>query len=193
MSWYQKGKTSLDFTEARDSEWQWHQLYAPRSRQITMPTPHQKSLEKPRNYFFHQNGSENYFRFRFSDIFLFSTLHLVFLAKNLEKFLANFSCFERPKVCAFISQKLNKLCRPFFTFPDNFCCSIRIWKNILSGIMIRGLQCPKDVPKSQNFKIFTFFARLLCPNALCQQFRTDFFLYPTGPSSDSPYAVEGSP
>ena len=26
MSWYQKGKTSLDFSEARDSEWQWHQL-----------------------------------------------------------------------------------------------------------------------------------------------------------------------
>jgi len=26
MSWYQKGKTNLDFTEARDSEWQWHQL-----------------------------------------------------------------------------------------------------------------------------------------------------------------------
>jgi len=25
-SWYQKGKTNLDFTEARDSEWQWHQL-----------------------------------------------------------------------------------------------------------------------------------------------------------------------
>jgi len=24
--WYQKCKTSLDFTEARDSEWQWHQL-----------------------------------------------------------------------------------------------------------------------------------------------------------------------
>jgi len=23
---YQKGKTTLDFTEARDSEWQWHQL-----------------------------------------------------------------------------------------------------------------------------------------------------------------------
>jgi len=23
---YQKGKTILDFTEARDSEWQWHQL-----------------------------------------------------------------------------------------------------------------------------------------------------------------------
>jgi len=22
----QKGKTNLDFTEARDSEWQWHQL-----------------------------------------------------------------------------------------------------------------------------------------------------------------------
>ena len=24
--WYQKGKSNLDFTEARDSEWQWHQL-----------------------------------------------------------------------------------------------------------------------------------------------------------------------
>ena len=26
VSQYQKGKTSLGFTEARDSEWQWHQL-----------------------------------------------------------------------------------------------------------------------------------------------------------------------
>ena len=26
VSRYQKGKTSVDFTEARDSEWQWHQL-----------------------------------------------------------------------------------------------------------------------------------------------------------------------
>ena len=26
VSRYQKGKTSLDFTEARGSEWQWHQL-----------------------------------------------------------------------------------------------------------------------------------------------------------------------
>ena len=26
MSRYQKGKTNLDSTEARDSEWQWHQL-----------------------------------------------------------------------------------------------------------------------------------------------------------------------
>ena len=26
VSWYQKGKTNLDFTEARDSEWQRHQL-----------------------------------------------------------------------------------------------------------------------------------------------------------------------
>jgi len=25
VSWYHKGKTNLDFTEARDSEWQWHQ------------------------------------------------------------------------------------------------------------------------------------------------------------------------
>ena len=26
VSRYQKGKTNLDFTEARDSVWQWHQL-----------------------------------------------------------------------------------------------------------------------------------------------------------------------
>jgi len=44
VSRYQKGKTNLDFTEARDSEWQWHQLghmhkSAPRSRQITTPAP----------------------------------------------------------------------------------------------------------------------------------------------------------
>jgi len=26
VSWYQKGKTNMDFTEARDSEWQWHHL-----------------------------------------------------------------------------------------------------------------------------------------------------------------------
>jgi len=41
---YQKGKTNLDFTEARDSECQWHQLgicrSAPRSRQINTPAPH---------------------------------------------------------------------------------------------------------------------------------------------------------
>jgi len=42
VSRYQKGKTNLDFTEARDSEWQWHPLgkSAPRSSQITMPVPH---------------------------------------------------------------------------------------------------------------------------------------------------------
>ena len=26
VSRYQKGKTNLDLTEARDSEWQWHQM-----------------------------------------------------------------------------------------------------------------------------------------------------------------------
>jgi len=44
VSRYQKGKTNLDFTEARDSEWQWHQLghmqSASRSKQRTTPAPH---------------------------------------------------------------------------------------------------------------------------------------------------------
>ena len=39
---YQKGKPNLDFTEARDSEWQWHQLGHMQvcTRQITTPAPH---------------------------------------------------------------------------------------------------------------------------------------------------------
>ena len=51
VSQYQKGKTNLDFTEARDIEWQWHQLgickSAPRSRQITMPAPHHSVFYRP--------------------------------------------------------------------------------------------------------------------------------------------------
>jgi len=43
VSRYQKSKTNLDFTEARDSEWQWHQLdhmqVCTRFRQTTTPTP----------------------------------------------------------------------------------------------------------------------------------------------------------
>jgi len=44
VSQYQKGKTNLDFTEARDSKWHWHQLghmqVCPRSKQITTKAPH---------------------------------------------------------------------------------------------------------------------------------------------------------
>jgi len=40
VSQYEKGKTNLDFTEARDSEWQWHQLgHMQVCRQITTPAP----------------------------------------------------------------------------------------------------------------------------------------------------------
>jgi len=51
VSRYQKGKINLDFTEARDSEWQWHPLghmmSAPRSRQITTPAPHRSVFYRP--------------------------------------------------------------------------------------------------------------------------------------------------
>ena len=48
VSWYQKSKTSLDLNEARDNgvlgcsgiSWTTCKQYAPRSRQITTPTPH---------------------------------------------------------------------------------------------------------------------------------------------------------
>jgi len=48
---YQEGKTDLDFTEARDSDWQWHQLgickSALRCRQITTPAPHHSVFYMP--------------------------------------------------------------------------------------------------------------------------------------------------
>jgi len=49
VSRYQKGKTNLDFTEARDSEWQWNPLgkSAPRSRQITTPAPYRSVFYRP--------------------------------------------------------------------------------------------------------------------------------------------------
>ena len=47
VSRYQKGKPNLDFTEARDSEWQWHQLGHMQvciSLQIAMPVPHHSKV-----------------------------------------------------------------------------------------------------------------------------------------------------
>jgi len=47
VSRYQKGKTNLDFTEARETEWQWHQLGHMQvciSLQTTMPVPHRSSF-----------------------------------------------------------------------------------------------------------------------------------------------------
>jgi len=37
VSRYQKGRTNLNFTEARDSEWQWYQLQGSMQVWITMP------------------------------------------------------------------------------------------------------------------------------------------------------------
>ena len=47
MSWYQKGKTSLDFTEARDSEWQWHQLGHMQVCTSLLPAPHHWVFYRP--------------------------------------------------------------------------------------------------------------------------------------------------
>jgi len=54
VSQYQKGKTNLDFTEARDSEWQWHQLshmqVCTSFQTDTTPAPH-------RSFFYQQRQS----------------------------------------------------------------------------------------------------------------------------------------
>jgi len=51
VSRYQKGKTSLNFTEARDCGWQWYQLghmqAAPCHRQIPAPAPHHSIFYGP--------------------------------------------------------------------------------------------------------------------------------------------------
>jgi len=51
VSWYQKGKTNLDFTEARDCEWQWHQLghmqVCTSLQQTTTPAPHHSVFYRP--------------------------------------------------------------------------------------------------------------------------------------------------
>ena len=50
VSQYQKGKTNVDFTEARDSEWQWHQLghmQVCTSLQTTTPAPHHSVFYRP--------------------------------------------------------------------------------------------------------------------------------------------------
>jgi len=51
VSRYQKGKTNLDFTEARDSECQWHPLghmqVCTSLRPITMPVPHRSVFYWP--------------------------------------------------------------------------------------------------------------------------------------------------
>ena len=51
VSRYQKGKTNLDFTGARDSEWQWHQLehmqVCTSLQKITTPAPHYSVFYRP--------------------------------------------------------------------------------------------------------------------------------------------------
>jgi len=48
VSRYQKGKTNLDFTEARDSEWQWHQLgHVQVCTSLQMPAPHHSVFYRP--------------------------------------------------------------------------------------------------------------------------------------------------
>jgi len=49
VSQYQKGKTSLDFTAARDSEWQWHQLG--QLQICTFPQTHNNNCTPPLGFY----------------------------------------------------------------------------------------------------------------------------------------------
>ena len=80
---------------------------------------------------------------------------------DLADFSLIFRVSELPKVCAFISQKLSKLRRRFFIFPDNFCCSIRICKNFHSVGHGSGATVPPKRFQKPKFQNLHFFARLL--------------------------------
>ena len=47
VSRYQKGKTNLDFTEARDSEWKWHQLGHMQVCNSLQTAPHRSVFYRP--------------------------------------------------------------------------------------------------------------------------------------------------
>ena len=113
---------------------------------------------------------------------------------GLSRFLADCRVSERPKVCAFISQKLNKPGRPFFTFFDILCRSIRNWNNIPSGVKVRGrvYSAPKTLPEAKISK-FSLLARPLCAYALSQLHRTSFILHLTWPASERPVRIRRRP
>jgi len=53
VSRYQKGKTNADFTEARDSEWQWHQLGRMQVC-ISLQSPDRQPRQHPTAQFFYR-------------------------------------------------------------------------------------------------------------------------------------------
>jgi len=75
----------------------------------------------------------------------------------LSRFLAHFSFFECIEVCAFISQKVNKLRRPFFTFPNNFTHSVLIAKKYPTwGSRFGGYSAPKLASEAKISKLTLF-------------------------------------
>ena len=81
---YEKGKTNQDFTEARDSEWQWHQLGRMQvctSLQTATPAPHHSVFYRPDAFPAAQPTASKHWRhnerlLRPTDIFI---PHLVFI------------------------------------------------------------------------------------------------------------------
>ena len=97
---------------------------------------------------------------------------------DLADFWPIFRLSERPKVCAFIAQKLNKLRRPFFIFPDNFCRSIRIWKNIPSGGHGSGATAPQNRFQKLKFQNFALFREATEPKCFAPAAQNQFYFAP---------------
>jgi len=56
VSWYQKGKTNQGFTEATDSEWQWHHLG--RVQVCTSLQTDNHASTPPHSFFFTKNPQQ---------------------------------------------------------------------------------------------------------------------------------------
>ena len=70
--------------------------------------------------------------------------------------------------------------------PITFAVVSESGKTSLLGVMVRGLQCPKRAPRSQNFKIFTFL-RDHCAKTLCVSgLEPALFCTPLGPLVSAP-------
>ena len=107
VSRYQKGKTNLDFTEPRSSEWQWHQLAicnsAPHSTEITTPAPLHSVFYGPDALPVAQPTASEHWR-------------------HICSFLISVKWLKRKKACWKDGSKLT--CREFVEFSTELCSSV---------------------------------------------------------------------
>ena len=101
VSQYQKGKTNLDFTEARDSEWRWHQLGHMQVCTVlqtdTTPAPHRSVFYRPDALPAAQPTASKHWRHGIQNITIYQ-ISIVQVKKNSSK-IALTKCFCQLSMC----------------------------------------------------------------------------------------------